>query len=787
MPPVRINQMGYGKFKKGNYPFPRVTDPQLKIKSEYFLNWNKAIYALYIQGKTGIRASDIDYMQRMRLYGTGSQPSSYYKDIMLGDGKPDSSQDSDIGDDGVDRGSRNMDKEEKHKAFFNLIWKIISPANKIVDNLVGKFEEIAPQITVDNIDEGSMQSRSEKKYAMWREMENREFEQQFMANAGIPMPEPEFSPNNKDELLAFEEDGGFKMDEAIAMEQLVYQTEMFSKWDETYREMSRDAINFKICACMNSFDYATNFNRVDYVDPERLVIQYSSFSDHRDSEYAGYFEDVSIAELREIGVFKDEKDAKDLAEKFSNYYANVGIPVSWNNPLRRSDTGDFYEYDGFKVAVFNGFWIDNEDRATHIHKNRFGDPKIRSYPVNKVKKNTDTDEYRVTSIRKLYESKWIVDTDITYQNGIMEDMVRLNKRDVKLPVSVYKFKGVSLTQQLEPIYDIIFMSWLKMMNVMITQKPPGYAINVDALQNLELGGKKLSFDSAVRMLFDTGVVFYKPTGPGGRFQQASNQVPITALPGAIGDIAQAVSQISFAMSMIQELTGINPVVLGATPPPRTGVKNTELAASGLDNTLKPLVLGLNTCRVNGFDYAVEYIQLLVKNYPQVEKAYAQVVGSDYVKIIKEAGGRHVKYGTYLVAKLTDFEKQNLMIVAGESVKAGRDGVPGLTWADYSEIQRLINTNASMRMINLIVSRRLEEAKDDGTRRAQENSKAQTEGLKQLELTKLQSEIQIIEAKKLAEIEVERVKGDEDRKTASLEISLKASVEPEPEPAQAPAQ
>lgn len=210
MPHTIGNKAGNETFRKGSFPFPRVTDPQLKQEDAYFIAWNRAIYSLYIQGKTGIKADDILYMQKMRLYGAGSQPSSYYKDIMLGEGKSDEANSQDIDDSGIDQGARSMDKEEKHKAFFNLIWDIVSPANKIVDNLVGKFDDIAPQLTVDNIDEGSMQARSSKKYAMWREMENREFEKQFMENAGIPVPEPEFAPKNKEELLAFEEDGGLK-------------------------------------------------------------------------------------------------------------------------------------------------------------------------------------------------------------------------------------------------------------------------------------------------------------------------------------------------------------------------------------------------------------------------------------------------------------------------------------------------------------------------------------------------------------------------------------------------
>jgi len=759
------------KYSNPKYSIPYSSEVP-KSEGKYYLAWFEAIYAYWLQGKTGISWVDTEKFRFLRKYGEGKQSEDLYKSILQGIPRTANQPTVREAETDVDTYSSGS-KEAKQRGYANLLYDIVSPADKLLSALIGKLSKINMEISVDAIDETSKNEEERRKFETLLYMDNKDFVDQFKYVAGIPPDNPEFMPQSKDELDIFGEEGGFKLPYALGMESFTHVTEEISSWDEIRDDMFADMINIKVTGMIPYFDEGSKRIMWKYADPEKTVIQHSDYADHRDSEYGGQFDFVPVSTLIQEGVVSTQDEIKDLLNKYSGKYNNpIYSELRGNEGL--GNTPD-HLLDSFKVLIFRGWWVDNDIKKDLIHTKKNGETRLRNYKPNKKPGSTET--VRETKQRKLYTGNWVVGTEYKYGCGLFKDIISKNRNDVNFPQFMIKAKGRSTTEQVYPFYDALQLNWLKYQDAIATAKKAGYVIDYNAIANLKIGGKKNDEKETIRRLMQTGVIIVKATNVTGR--QNVFQKPVYELSGGVGkQLEEFITSFEFITRMIENFTGINPITLGSIPDKDALVGTTEISVAGTDNILQVIINAVSRVQQKAHDYCIDWLQLLIKHNPEVAKVYEEIIGREAMSAIKSANKDNVSYGVFITPGLSDFEKGKLLQSAEISLQNGRDGKPGINEGDYAYILRMMKSKKSAKMIHLVLDQRIKRAVNDARKNAQETMLADRQATGEIEKAKSDREFEMKKKEhewKLEEIEAE---GVESRKTITLEHDLEPKKEPE---------
>lgn len=722
-------------YTKKNFSFPnRDVSREEKGTEEYALGVAKAIYHLHVRNRTGISYTYSTIFDELRKYGRGIQDTDKYKNYLSGANIDSEDQAVTPMD-----GSWTQNRTYERKGWMNIFWEIVSPANKIRNMIQGILEDIDYTVMADAIDADSGAEEEDKKWRLWattRSYLKRNLDA-MRTKAGIPVEQPDFIPETIDELEMYEAAGGFKQAYAMALEKLIKHTDDVSDWSELKKKIMDDMIDLNTCAVKADYSDDEKKVRWRYVDPQDLVIQYSKYEDFRDSEYAGEFKDITIAELRR-NLQKEgltEKQIADIAFQYSGYRGNPNT-----NEWRDYDnmTSNYsYKYDHFKTCVFPFEWIDHDEEKKIRYKSRFG--KTRWLPYTEGQKLGNREKLVKTSKKVLYEGTWVVGTEHTYGCGPVYYQPKPTPRRVELTYKPYKGQGKSLMGSLMPIFDNIQIGWLKYQNALATVFEEGYAVDMRLLRNISDGDKKFSAQKAIKMWKETGILPYMST-PVGQFYRGGNVVPVHKLPGGMGEsLNQAIARLQIQMKLIEEITGLSAVSLGSAPDPNAPVGTTERSLQATNNALKPIISSIFRIKGQLGVITGTRIQQLLKYDKESRKQYAKVVGDQDVQTIIMARDTGAEYGFKLEARPTKQEQIQMLRAAEIAMAPGRNGQPGIHYADFMYITERLMAGALLKELRLyLLQARRRTEREDFERQRQ----LQAEGAQQ----KAQLQKQDIDAK-----------------------------------------
>ena len=754
-----------GDYQKKDYPFPnRDVSATEKSKPEYVLSVGQNLYSKHVRNKTGSTHAYSEFFCELRDYGRGMQSTDKYKNF-LGGISSDSSNTSDVD------GSWTRNKTSERKGWMNVLWDILSPAPKIRNMIHGIFDDIDFDVMVDAIDADSGAEAEEEKWRLWATTRTfiRGALDQMKQSAGLPVTTPDFIPESLDELEMYEKAGGFKQAYAMALEKLIRHTDDVSDWGNIKRKLIDDIIDLGICA--SKADYNDDESKVKwrYVDPADLVIQYSKYEDFNDAEYAGEFKDVTISELRR-SLYKEgysEKDIEKIAEDFCGYGDN---PHSndWGDFSGRHDNGG-YRYDDFRANVFVYEWIDHTPEKKIRYTNKYGKVRWLDY---EGKKPGNREEIVTTGKKTLFQGNWIVGTEIVYDYGAVHYQPRPVPRKVELTYKAFKIEGKSLMAILLPILDNIQIGWLKYQNALNTIFEEGYAVDFRLLQNISDGSKKFSAAEAVKMWKETGILPYMST-PVGQYYRGGAVVPAHKLPGGMGEsLNQAIMRLNTQMKLIEDMTGLSPVSLGGTPNPDAPVGTTERSIESTHNALKPMIRSVFYVKSNLGKITGIRIQQLLKYDDLAREQYTKVVGDQDVQSVILARDSGAEYGFNMEARPTQQEKMNLLRAAEIAMAPGRDGVPGIEYADYSYIVERLMGGGNLKEMRLYLVQARKKAKKEAFAQQQAMVQQQGQQNQQLKLLDAQKE----EKTKQMDIQGEMMLDNNKHRNTMEELSFKLNAE-----------
>ena len=717
------------------YPFPnkRIAESKKSNDKKYHEQWARAIHSIFTENRAGVTESDRQFFRLMRLYGSGNQPHSLYEDYNAGHSSNSTTTNIDV--DGNDVRADN--KPQKARSGYNHINQSNpSLMPRIKNKIKGYVYNIDYDITIDTIDDNSGAEKEDKKNAIRVQMEHGKFIAEFKRNAGIPVEEPVYIPQSPQELELFESVNGFKLNSAMAMEKLLKHSFEISNWDHQTKDLLLDdGCDIGWMAGRVIFDCEDFKFKVKYVDPEYLVVPYSKYHDYSEMPWVGYYEQMTVADLRMELPHVDEEDLAKLAK---NNCGKLGNPSSDNwDRAKEQDSYGAYGYDNFLVWVLHTEWIDEEfySKLEYTSKNGRKSRYIIDEEERKTLKEKNKPNHLIVDYnkRKLRMCSWVVDSDHIFDWGMSNFQDRPTKNKVLSSFRVVRLNDKPITELLYPVMDDFKIAWMKFQEGRAMAIKSGYSIDWSMMQNIEDGGKKYSVIELMEMWRDTGILIFQGSLSGK--YEGGRPTPIAEIPGNAGILLDESMKLwMFANQKLQDVTGLNPISLGASSQGGTATE-AQLGVTSTTDILRPLILKMLNIKEFCAASLARKLQLGIRFNADIRKVYEPIVGKNDMQILLDAEKTHVQYGQTFTAKPDEEYKKMLLEAASISLNNRRQGLIGISLATYTYLFERIMGGGNLKEIRLIIAYQEQKYQEEVDNKAKENIQLQGQENMKLEETK----------------------------------------------------
>lgn len=727
-------------YRTGDFPFPKhEIDPKLK-KKEWHLDFAKAMYANWIRNRTAIPYSIIDEYKTLRAYSEGRQDPEIYQDLLLGQ--------QDQG--GPDSGER--------EGWLNINWDIFSVAPKFINVVLGMMENQEHDITASAIDPTSGKEREEMKWKMWFQSQNRQDIDYVNKNLGLKSQE-QTGPETSEEMAIFEELGGFKMKKEYAIERGIDYTLYISDWKEIKRKMIIDFLTIGVGSCRDYVDRHTQKVRTRYVDPARLIQQYSRRNDHKNTEWAGEVIQMQICDIRAAMSSEPEENRlteDQLREISSGFSGTSRNPNYIHGGLEDHQNKDgSYKYDNYWVDVFDFEVMSVDVRYKQKRKNERGDEFYYEDSYGKIRDDNDNRITKIVKTKTVHRGKWPIGLDYIFDWGYQFDIPRSGKKEVALSFHTYKIHGRSMISLIQPNLDQIQLTWLKMQNAIAQASPSGLAVEYNSLQNMVIKGGVLEPLEILEIRRGQGDLVYRATTHRGYVAGPHSGKPVQELEGGIGrSLKEFVSIFELNFNFIRELSGINQIADASTPDPKQSVGGAKMAVAATGNAIRPIYSAYIYCKEHTAKNIALRLQLIVRHSKVAYKGYYPVLGKSSMQaLIIGSDVADADFYIKTVARPTDEAKQMIRITAQKAQAPDKDGHIGLEYHDYLMVERLLEAS-NLILAQAVLSYRSKMNKQRQVQLQRENMKLDNENA----------------------IKVVNAKGEEERKKKETEYGLKKELE-----------
>ena len=729
-------------YKNGNFNYPNSNVPTMEKDASYFKMWAEKIYHLCLNGKAWMPLSDYGSIDVMRAYSDGRQPTSQYKDWILGSWgiRNQGGETASVNGEGWDIRD-DESAEVRRKAWVNLKTQPVSVAPKIVSKINEHIRSMYYEMSVNAIDSYSVENEELAKYRMWFEHQNRQWLESQYALVGIQMEEPIFQPTNLYELELYASSGGFKLPYSVAMEDLLKHTFEISHWDKEVGErIIKDIITLGYAIIKEDYDKEYQQVVVKYCDPKFSGMQFSNINSFKDSEYAYTIEWWEVSKIRQR-LNLNYQEASALAFAFSNQFGNPAHS-SWSEygyaTLNSGLTS--YGFDFYKVPVFCFEFLDVDNEKYIQLQNKYGNTITKRYN-GELQEN---ENLKNENIRLVRQGKWIVGTEHLFDIGIKQYIPRDEFYKPRLSYRAVKINTIPVIEQIKPFLDSFNLAWIKLQDFIAKAVGNGFAIDVGTLKDISVGKDK-SFDPMEVLNFyrQSTFLLYKRAKPGlsGMTKQSAPPViPITN--NTYDNIRAQFESMNFFMQKIEDVTGLSMVALGKSADPNVAKFNMQVSVQGTNE----IINNIARCKTDlQEDVSVNLcyrIRSLCRVNDEVRKTYENVIGEQRMKVVMDAEKNHVKYGIRIEATDVTEEKQNLMAMLTAAIKQpGSDEVGKIDMSDAIIIQDMILQGQNFRRIGLILGYTLRKKEKEAIVIKQQNIELQGQQIQQPEIIKAQAQQQ----------------------------------------------
>jgi hypothetical protein len=766
--------------KSSNYEsiFPDpLADQAKKLSKQYGLQYAKAIYSQW----GGVEIDGSLYAKRWREfeisrdYANGTQDTSIYKQILT-----------------------SLDPNNGDGALLSLDWTPVPIVPKFVKIVTNKILSAKMYPNVEAIDPISQTEKDQQKAKLKFAIENK---QQFQEAKELGLQvdvDVESLPDTTEEAEIFL-DSNIKTAAEIASQIATRLTLSWNDFDERiYRRNVEDLVTVGMAVVKREND--PNYGIVTkYVDPAYFVHSYTDDPNFSDIVYAGHIQRLSISELKRIaGDQFTEEEYKNMARTVMNRYGNNPNRfdnTSYDNNLDRYN----YGYDEYTVNImdFEFVSVDNVifEKKTSAYGNIGFYYKGTKYnaPSNSVYDREAIYMQNAT----LYGGTFIIGTNYIYNYGLkknvpknVHDLSRTRMSYSAVATNIRRMIPKSMVSGVIGFADQLQLSHLKIQQAIAKAKPDGLLVDIEGLENVQLGrGGELQPLDIQDIYEQTGVFYYRSKNPEGGFQNP----PVRPLDNSIRNINELIALYNHYLRMIRDATGINEVMDGTSPKGEqlVGVRQQALAAANnalYDITNASLVLYRRVC-----EDIVKCLQI-VPPKSILFQAYENAIGKENMKVLSSFSNLPMyNFGVRVVSDMNEVDRayleQNIQVALSQREIDLEDAIAIRQLKDIDQAERLLVVRRKKR-----IKQQQEIASQNSQMQAQMNQqtamatsqgKMQEEQMRaQLEAQKIQLEsqakAQLMQLEYQLKMQLEDLKGRYGVAEQQIESGVKQNLEKEKE-------
>mgnify|MGYP003651268304 CR=1 FL=1 len=576
----------------------------------------------------------------------------------------------------------------------NLNWEPPAIINKFRDIIVNGMSErlFSPKAYAQDIT--SAEKRSSYQEVIEKDMMAKQFLMQTKQELGIDAfnIEPDKLPGDDQELqlhMQLEYKPGIE----IAAETAISTVMDMNDFYDIKRRYLEDVVTIGWGIIKHRYSYNEGI-KLEYVDPANVIHSYTEDPHFQDVFYWGEVKQVALIELKKINPNLTPADIEEIKKLSGVWGDEYALSRPTNNPLYNQSVVNllYFNYKTDKNFIYKKKILDNGGERV-IRRDESFNPEEDNELFEKVEKRIDV----------WYDGVMVLGTNKMLKWELMRNMVRPDaafQRAIPNYISVapemYKGSIKSTTGRMEKYADLICLTDLKMQQVQQKMTPPGVFIDVDGVNEVDLGnGGTYNAQKALDLYFATGSVVGRSYTGEGEYNNA--KVPITELNsnGGQSQLVTLTGQYNHWLNMIRDVTGINEAADASNPDPNSLVGLQKLAA-----------LNSNTATKHIFDAvlfmtqkAAEAISLRVSDvleYAEDKEEFANQIGKFNVSVLDDISNLYLSsFGIFI--EVAPDEEQKSMLEQNIQVALSRDSIDLEDAIDIREVKNLKMANQLLKL------------------------------------------------------------------------------------------
>jgi hypothetical protein len=467
-----------------------------------------------------------------------------------------------------------------------------------------------------------------------------------------------------------------------------------------------------------------------------------------------------------------EDQYKQMANSIVNNFGNN--PDKLSEAYYDSSLGVYqYGYDQYTVSILEFEFLSVDDIVFEKKESRFGNIGFyyKGYEYKAPSQSVYDREPVYMQNATIYGGKYIVGTEFLFDYGLkknipknIHDLSRARFSYSAIAVNLRRMIPKSLVGSVITFADQIQITHLKLQQSIAKAKPDGLIVDIEGLENVQLGrGGELQPLEIQDIYEQTGVFYYRSKNADGGFQNP----PIRTLENGIRNINELITIYNHALRMIRDATGINEVMDGTSPKGEqlVGVREQAMQASNnalYDITNASMVLFRKVC-----EDIVKCLQILPPE-SVVFKAYENAVGMENMKVLSSFKDLPMyNFGVRVVTEMNDRDRAYLEANIQAALSIGE-----INLEDAIAIRQLRDVDQAERLLVVRRKKRIREKQE------QSSQNSQMQAQMNIQTAQASSQGKIEELNIGSQVELVKIQADKNAKLELLdrEYALKMELE-----------
>lgn len=666
--------------RKSGFPDP-LADHEEKLKKSYGLQYARAIQSQWgkMNEKTSVFGKRNEIFERNKKYANGTQDTSIYKQLL-----------------------KSIQPNNADGSLLNIDYTPVPILPKFVRIVVNKILSKSPYPNLEAVDPISTSQKNKKKNKVKNLVKIKEQLSQLKEKTGgISLGQ------NVDEIPETQEEAEIFLDTNVKTDaEIAAQigTELTLSWnnfnESTFRRCVNDLTALGIAVTKRSND--PNYGIVvEYVDPSKFIHSMTEDPFFGDIVYAGHIKSIPLHELIRSSDYEFTDDDIEKIKKVASKRGNNHVDMSsLYTPTTES-------YEEFMVDVLDFEFLSVDKMHFEEKENRYGNKGFyyEGYSYKEKPGSVFKRSPKSMDIVTVYEGRHIVNTDFIL-NYRMKPNVPKNIHDISRsrlsysPVATNMLDSMpkSMVDSCIGFADMLQLTHLKIQQAIAKAKPDGLIIDIEGLENVQLGkGGELQPLDIHDIYEQTGVFYYRSKNPEGGFQNP----PIREINNSIRNINELIGIYNHYLRMIRDATGINEAMDASSPKGEdlVGVREQAIAAGNnaiYDITNASMILYKSVC-----EDIVKCLQIIPED-SVVMRVYENAIGKENMKVLTSFKDLPMyNFGVQVYKSMEDNEKayleQNIQISLSQKEIDLEDAIAIRSMKDVNQAERLLVVKRRKRM------------------------------------------------------------------------------------------